>query len=107
MDRVVSVGCGASVAWPLAVFAQQRGKLPTIGFMGQSTRSAGSEWTAAFVVAALADQVICENQRSAPGKAEQRRKIASYRLRRQPPPHRSKQQLPKPSELQLFARRLG
>src|SRR6516165_8601101 len=52
-------------------------------------------------------QVICENQRSAPGKAEQRRRIASYRLRRQPQPHKSKRQLPKPSELQLFARRLG
>jgi putative ABC transport system substrate-binding protein len=40
---------GVAAAWPLAARAQQRGKLPTIGFMGQSTRSAGSEWTAAFV----------------------------------------------------------
>jgi putative tryptophan/tyrosine transport system substrate-binding protein len=35
--------------WPRAAHAQQRGKLPTIGFLGQSTRSAGSEWVAAFV----------------------------------------------------------
>src|SRR5262245_36668658 len=40
---------GAAAAWPLAARAQQPGKLPTIGFMGQTTRSAASEWTAAFV----------------------------------------------------------
>jgi putative ABC transport system substrate-binding protein len=40
---------GAAAAWPLAARAQQAGKLPTIGFLGQSTRSAGSEWVAAFV----------------------------------------------------------
>jgi putative tryptophan/tyrosine transport system substrate-binding protein len=40
---------GSAAAWPLAASAQQPGKLPTIGFLGLSTRSAANEWTAAFV----------------------------------------------------------
>jgi putative ABC transport system substrate-binding protein len=40
---------GSAVAWPLAARTQQSAKLPTVGFMGQSTRSAASEWAAAFV----------------------------------------------------------
>src|SRR5262245_50098176 len=38
----------ATAAWPLAARTQQSGKLRTIGFSGQSTRSAASEWVAAF-----------------------------------------------------------
>jgi hypothetical protein len=40
---------GSAAAWPLAAHAQQAGKLPTIGFFGQTTRSAASEWVTAFV----------------------------------------------------------
>jgi putative tryptophan/tyrosine transport system substrate-binding protein len=40
---------GAAVAGPLAVRAQQVGKLPTVGFLGPNTRSAASEWVASFV----------------------------------------------------------
>ena len=38
---------GAAAGWPLALRAEQ-GKLRTVGFLGQSTRAAGSEWVAAF-----------------------------------------------------------
>ncbi|HVI64056.1 MAG TPA: ABC transporter substrate-binding protein [Bradyrhizobium sp.] len=40
---------GTVAAWPHAAVAQQAGKLPTIGFLGASTRSAENEWIAAFV----------------------------------------------------------
>ena len=40
---------GAAAVWPLAARAQQAAKLPTIGFLGQTTLSGGSEWVAAFV----------------------------------------------------------
>jgi len=45
----IKVIAGSAAAWPLAAGAQQPVKLPTIGFLGQSTRSAASEWVAAFV----------------------------------------------------------
>jgi putative ABC transport system substrate-binding protein len=47
--RELLVALGGATAWPLAARAQQPAKLPTIGFMGQTTRSAAGEWTAAFV----------------------------------------------------------
>jgi putative ABC transport system substrate-binding protein len=40
---------GGAAAWPLAARAQQRVKLPTIGFLGTTTASAWGPWTAAFV----------------------------------------------------------
>jgi putative ABC transport system substrate-binding protein len=38
-----------AAAWPLSARAQQRAKLPTIGFFSLNTASAQMEWTAAFV----------------------------------------------------------
>ena len=46
--RRLVAGLGGAAAWPLAVRAQQAGKLPIIGFLGADA-SAFSPWTAAFV----------------------------------------------------------
>ena len=40
---------GGAAAWPLAARAQQQERRPTIGFLGVSTASAWTHWTAAFV----------------------------------------------------------
>ena len=47
-EFIILIG-SATAAWPHSVLAQQAARLPTIGFLGQSTRSAASEWVAAFV----------------------------------------------------------
>ena len=40
---------GGAAAWPVVLSAQQPKRLPTIGFLGAGTASAGSQWAAAFV----------------------------------------------------------
>jgi len=40
---------GGAATWPLGARAQQPGKLPTIGFLGATTPSLQTQWTAAFV----------------------------------------------------------
>ena len=46
---VITLIGGAVAVWPLAARAQEANRLPTIGFLGPSTESAGSLWAAAFV----------------------------------------------------------
>ncbi len=45
----ITLAGGAAALAPLVARAQQAKKLPTIGFLGASTSSAWSHWTAAFV----------------------------------------------------------
>ena len=40
---------GAAAAWPLAARAEQRARVPTVGFFSPNTHSAAGAWTAAFV----------------------------------------------------------
>jgi ABC transporter substrate binding protein len=47
-ELLVALG-GAAAAWPLAARAQQPARLPTIGYLGASTRSVESLRIAAFV----------------------------------------------------------
>src|SRR5215813_3550595 len=73
---------GGAATWPLAAVAQQPMKLPTIGFLGQSTRSAGSEWVAAFVqrlreLGWIESRTIAIEYRWAEGRAERFAEIAA------------------------------
>jgi len=84
-ELLVALG-GAAVAWPLAVRAQQSGKLQTIGFMGQSTRSAASEWVAPFVqrlreLGRIEGRTVTIEYRWAEGREERIAQIAAEFVR--------------------------
>src|SRR5271157_3298555 len=77
---------GGAVAWPLAVRAQQPAKLPTIGFLGPSTRLAASEWVAAFVqrlreLGWIENRTVAIDYRWADGRDEQFADIAAEFVR--------------------------
>jgi putative tryptophan/tyrosine transport system substrate-binding protein len=84
--REFIVTLGSAAAWPLAARGQQPGKLPTIGFLGQSTRSAASEWVAAFVqrmheVGWLEGRTVSIDYRWAEGREERYAELAAEFVR--------------------------
>jgi putative ABC transport system substrate-binding protein len=69
-------------AWPLETRAQQPGKLPTIGFLGTTSASAWTPWTAAFVdrlgqLGWIEGRTVAIEYRWAEGKNERFEQIAA------------------------------
>jgi putative ABC transport system substrate-binding protein len=84
-DFITLLG-GATAAWPLATRAQQRAKMPTIGFLGASTPSAWSDWTAAFVqrlreLGWIEGRTVAIDYRWAEGREERFTEIAAEFVR--------------------------
>jgi putative tryptophan/tyrosine transport system substrate-binding protein len=76
----------AATAWPLVARAQQAGKLPTIGFLGASTASNWSQWTAAFVqrmreLGWIEGRTVAIEYRWAEGRTERAAEIAAEFVR--------------------------
>jgi putative tryptophan/tyrosine transport system substrate-binding protein len=76
---------GAAAAWPLAAWAQQRAKLPIVGFLG-SNASAWSSWTAAFVqrlreLGWIEGRTIAIEYRWSDGRPERNAEIAAEFVR--------------------------
>jgi len=77
---------GGAAAWPLAAHAQQPRKLPTIGFLGATTASGASQWTAAFVqrlreLGWIEGRTIAIEYRWAEGRTERHTEIATEFVR--------------------------
>src|SRR5215468_5807396 len=74
------------VAWPLAVRAQQAGKLPTIGLLSGPTASAAGQWVTAFKerlgeLGWIEGRTVAIEVRWAEGRAERFAEIASELVR--------------------------
>jgi ABC-type uncharacterized transport system substrate-binding protein len=77
---------GAAVAWPFAAYAQQRPKLPIIGFLGAATPSVASQLVAAFVerlreLGWIDGQTVAIEYRWAEGRSERFAEIAAEFVR--------------------------
>ena len=77
---------GVAASWPIAARAQQASKLPTIGFLGASTASAWSCWSAAFVqrlreVGWIDGRTVAIEYRWAEGRSERYAEIAAEFVR--------------------------
>jgi putative tryptophan/tyrosine transport system substrate-binding protein len=85
-DFITLVGGSAAVAWPLAVRAQQAGRLPTIGYLGQATPAADSQRIALLVqqlheLGWIEGRTITIRFRWAEGRTEQLAEIAAEFVR--------------------------
>src|SRR2546423_1199478 len=77
---------GVAVAWPCGARAQQAGKLPTIGFLGPPTASAGGPWVVAFVqrlreLGWIENRTVTIEHRWAEGRDERFAEIAAEFIR--------------------------
>jgi putative ABC transport system substrate-binding protein len=77
---------GSAAAWPLAARAQQPANLPTIGFLGSTTRSSWSDWVPAFVqrlreLGWIEGRTVAIEYRWAEGRAERFTEIAAEFVR--------------------------
>jgi putative tryptophan/tyrosine transport system substrate-binding protein len=78
---------GAAVLWPRAASAQQTGKLPIVGYMGATTPSAQSQWTAAFIqrlreLGWIEGRTIAVEYRWTEGRTERAAEIAAEFVQR-------------------------
>jgi putative ABC transport system substrate-binding protein len=78
---------GSAAAWPIVARAQQQPKLPTIGYFGISSASAGGPWTRAFVqrlreLGWVEDRTITIEFRWAEGRSESQTEAAAEFVRR-------------------------
>src|SRR5262245_22194629 len=86
MRRREFIALLGGAAWPLAVRAQQPGKLPTIGYLGGATAAVWSPWTAAFVLRLrelgwIEGRSIAIEYRWAEGRSERYSEIAAEFVR--------------------------
>jgi putative ABC transport system substrate-binding protein len=77
---------GATIAWPLTAPAQQRAKLPTIGFLGANTPAGRSQLTAAFLqrlreLGWIEGRAVTIEYRWGEGRAERYAEIAAEFVR--------------------------
>ena len=84
-DFITLLG-GAAAAWPFAARAQQPGKLPTIGFLGQSTPVIESRRLAAFLkrlreLGWIEGRTVAIEYRWAEGRSERAAEIAAEFVR--------------------------
>ncbi len=85
-EFVTLIGGGAATACPLFSRAQQPPRLPTIGFLGPSTRAAGGDRAAAFeerlkALGWVPNQTVAINYQWADGRTERFNEIAAQFVR--------------------------